>query len=543
MTRTGHGDAGASRAAVDRLWEALVAPPRGIPVAFGNDRRPTDWSAIARSAVGAGTALKRLGVVEREPVGCLLDNSREAAAALLGIWLIGGVVVSLPSPARGVTRDRYASQVARLAASADLRILLAGPRATGYLDPRLSAIPFHAIRGDCGSEAPVLPDPDDVAFVQYSSGSTGTPRGVALTPRAIAAQLDGLTEALALSGEDALASWLPFSHDMGLFGGLLIAWRHAMRAHFSSPERFAGSPRSWLDDCATLPATLTMAPGFALSLAARAAARRWPPRPLELRGCVVGGEQIDYTSLQQAGKALSACGLSAAAWMPAYGLAEATLAATIDAVGAPPRFLDLDPDVLRGVGLTSSTTQARLVSCGPPLPGVRVEIDGGAIGEIVINSPSNATGYYRDPDASARTFTAMGVRTGDLGLVHDGELYVAGRRDELLAVAGRNVFATDIERELLAAGLVKAGRCAVVRGSEGLTLVAEPARGIGPDLRAASRSASEISIATVGARIAECVWLTPGTFPVTPSGKVRRASAAELGVTPDGCERARVRVG
>jgi acyl-CoA synthetase (AMP-forming)/AMP-acid ligase II len=358
-----------------------------------------------------------------------------------------------------------------------------------------------------------------------------------LTASAVAWQLAALERALDIDPEvDTGVAWLPMAHDMGLFGCVLLTYWTSHRLVLGTPERFLTRPHTWLDDCAHFGATVSAAPGFALGFAARAAARRSPP-PLAIRGLVLGGDRIAATMLDRAATALGGI-MPRSALMPAYGLAEVTLAATMTPIGSGPRVAAVDPLALSAgeVAVLDDPRAARIVSAGPPLPGVRVEVGGGGskIGEIRVDSPSLASGYL---GTTAERFSSEGICTGDLGFMLDGELYVTGRSDDLIPVAGRNVYARDIEAGLDELPGVRTGAVAVVdvasdRGVPRLVAVVEP-RDADGDLVRLAHKIDAASRETAGVEIGECVFVPKGRLPKTSSGKIRRFQCREIAAQRD----------
>lgn len=371
-------------------------------------------------------------------------------------------------------------------------------------------------------------------FVQFSSGTTAEPRGVELTGRAIEAQLKRLSDHLAIDPErDVGVMWLPLSHDMGFFGGDVLAWYTGMRGILSPPERFLAQPWTWFEDCAEFGATLTVAPSFAYALAARAARNRPPAGSLSLRVCLTGGELVSMSHLDACAKAFELCGLSLTAFTPAYGLAEATLAVTVAEVCTPPQAVSIDFERLIAGEIAIIERAApgtrELVSCGSPLPDVTVSCDGD-VGELQVTGPSMATGYHGHPELTASRFGADGFRTGDLGLIHDNQLYVVGRTDDRLIVAGRNIDVADLEQEIADHPHVRSGNCVVVDlhtdGQQQIFVVAEAVPGTdGLDLL---RRARTIAARRHGLRIDDVVVLGRGEFPKTPSGKAQRYRCREI---------------
>jgi acyl-CoA synthetase (AMP-forming)/AMP-acid ligase II len=530
------------------LWQAFDSTRghgRQLSVWSSGGFRDLSWEDWRRGAWMACAAAQAAGAGPGTPVACILTNTVEACLALPGIWLAGSHVLSLPLLARGMSLDAYAVQLRRILADSGAELVFAEARFGAALADRLP-VPvgsFESLAGDWDSPAhrPPLSDPappgaDDACYVQYSSGSTSDPRGCVLTTRAISAQLDMLAEALELDpAVEEGVSWLPLSHDMGLFGCLMLSFAKGMRLRLSSPERFLRSPRTWFDDCAAVGATITAGPNVGLELAARAA-KAAPPAPFPMRKCVLGGERVEPGTLSRALAVLEPSGLTPSSLVPAYGLAEAVLAVTMTPVAAPPRTIAVDGEALAAGLLTAADeddpSAVRLVSAGRPLAGVEVSIaDHEPVGEICVSTPSLASGYLNDRDATAERFTADAVRTRDLGFLHDGELYVHGRIDDMLCLHGRNVWARDVETAVGAQTAIRPGSCVLVdvveAGETCLVALAEPATDA-PDGAALAREIRDVARTRCGVVIDSCLILPPGALPKTPSGKIQRYRAREL---------------
>jgi acyl-CoA synthetase (AMP-forming)/AMP-acid ligase II len=359
-----------------------------------------------------------------------------------------------------------------------------------------------------------------------------------LTARAIEAQLDRLADAIDLDPErDWGVSWLPLSHDMGFFGTLMLDWAKGLSGAITPPERFLRSPGTWFEDCARTQATMTVAPNFALGHAARAAETK-PPDRFPMRNCILGGERIEASSLQTALEVLGPSGLESSALAPAYGMAEAVLAVAVTPAGKAPRLLTVDSDALADGRVEPmddpgpSQPVQTLVSSGRPLRDVEVRTDGESEqGEILIRTPSLASGYAGDPQTTAQHFVDGELQSRDLGFVHEGEVYVQGRLDDILVVGGRNVSALDLEASARNSAPVRPGCCAVVDvsrdGKVELVALAE-ARDDAPEPERTAAAIREAAMSTGGVRVDECIILPRGTLPKTPSGKIQRFRCREL---------------
>jgi acyl-CoA synthetase (AMP-forming)/AMP-acid ligase II len=519
------------------LWDSLLSTKgrRGLVTHTGSVAEEHRWDDLVAASEGAAVGLAEVGVERGTPVGLVLTNGVAACTATLGIWLCGGTVVSLPTRTRGETATEYRTGLAGLARQAGAGLVLV--EASQHDDIPADFLASSGLRVRTCEELhrasraePDLPEEDDVVFIQYSSGTTGEPQGCQLSARAIHAQLKGLAEALSLDVDsDRGAMWLPLSHDMGFFGGLLLFWSLGLPGWLSSPGRFVVSPRSWLDECAQFGATLTVAPNFALDLAARAVARRGPSTRLGLRAVIVGGEQVQATTLQRAADALGPFGMRPEALTPAYGLAEATLAVTVGDVDARPTAIELDSHELADGNMVEADGEnhaASLVSVGRPLAGVAVGVaERTDVGELVVRSPSLADGYVGQPEATEERFRNGELRTGDLGFLVDDELYVVGRDDDILVIAGRNIDARRVEQAMCTHPNLRPGDAALVDrhedGRPNLVAYVE-SRSANPDTQHLVQELAESVRAVLPVPVDEWVLLRRGRIPKTPSGKTRR---------------------
>ncbi|MFL5884345.1 MAG: AMP-binding protein, partial [Thermoleophilaceae bacterium] len=413
------------------------------------------WAEMLAEARRMAAGLRDAGVRPGVVLATVLTNSYESVAGLMGAWLAGGAVASLPIPARGMSIEDYAAQLGQLCEQVqspmlvlDEKLLRAVPESLGQQVPIRS---WESLPRDATIEL-TPPEEDDLAFVQYSSGSTRMPKGCMLTARAIGNQLDIVADMVsAVPGDERVVSWLPLSHDMGVFGCLLYSWAWDFELALSTPMRFVYDPLSWFADLSDFRGTLSAGTPSALHVAVRAHRGSGFDGDLAaLRACVIGAERVSIQTLDAASDAFAACGLSRAAWLPAYGLAEATLVVSTIGLDEEPVSIDVDRNALTEGEIREAspavTAATSLVSMGRACDGVEVRLeDPGRLSEILVRSKSLAGGYFGQPELTAERFGDGELRTGDLGFERDGELYVVGRSDDLLSVAGRNVYARGIE--------------------------------------------------------------------------------------------------
>ena len=528
------------------LWDRMVTDAGRARTSLhcwvGDRYQQASWTEVLRDAERMTAGLRRIGVRPGTRVASVLTNGPLAVRGLLAVWLAGGALASLPVPARGMNGEEYLAQLAGINDQLDpVALLLDEAVLAGLPDEvrtRLRARSWESL-ADSGRIDADPPGPDDLAFVQYSSGSTDAPKGCTLTPRAIAAQLDIIDTMLdPRTDRDVGVSWLPLSHDMGLFGCLLSGWCNDVELYLSTPERFMFSPGSWFGDIAEYGGTIAVGSNTALYLAGRSAKRslRGPADCLsQIRACIVGAERVTWETLSGAVDSLGPWGFRAEALMPAYGLAEATLAVTATPIEAAPTRLCLNAAALADGTLVDAADDdpaaAVMVGAGVPCAGVELVLaQPGRLSEIGIRSPSLAGGYFADDARTAQHFVDGVLHPGDLGFVHDGVLYPVGRIDDVISVAGRKVYAREIETAVDGLAGVRRGCSILVGHHEGarfrLTLFMEIQRGA--DYRTLAEQAASVAMAKAAVALDECVFLGRNSLPKTPSGKIQRHRCRQL---------------
>lgn len=508
----------------------------------GFDAAP--WGEVVRDAEAMTAGLRRAGVRPGERVASVLTNGPQAVRGILGAWLAGGTLASLPVPARGMDVEEYARQLIGICEQLDPTVFLIEERMLGLIPEsvreRVSVRSWESLEAS-GTIDPSPPGDDEVAFIQYSSGSTSSPKGCMLTPRAIAAQINLVMEMIeSRPGGEVVVSWLPLSHDMGMFGCLLTPWANDFELYLSPPERFMFSPRTWFGDMAELGGTMTAGTSTALYLGARAySSARLAGDLTRMSVCIIGAEHVEWDTLAYAVELLGPYGFKAQALMPAYGLAEATLAVSATPVADVPRRLSVDARALVDGELREVADDdpcaTDLVSAGPPCRGVELpEASTKKLGEIRVRSPALASGYFADPERTLKHFSDGELLTGDLGFMHEGHLYPVGRLDDVICVGGRNVYTREIETALDALDGVSRGSSTIVEqhgGATGrLTLFLELAATL-DDYRPLARRAASVAMAKAAIALDKCVFLQKGSLPKTPTGKTQRHRCRQMLVT------------
>jgi fatty-acyl-CoA synthase len=480
----------------------------------------------------------------------VLPTSPAFPAAFFGVALAAAVPVPLYPPVRLGALGEYNAATARLLTAVEAVLVLTEPRIAAVLGealerarPRLGARAVGALPAPAGPRSLPAVGPGDLAFIQFSSGSTQDPKPVALTHAAVLAQCAMLEVMLppAPAGQERRGvSWLPLYHDMGLVAGPLLAAHVRGTLALVPPELFLARPSLWLRALSRHRATLTPAPPFALGLCARriGEAEMTGVDLSALQLLTVGGEPIVPATVSAFAARFASAGLDPRAIRPVYGLSEAALAVTFCPPGRLLRVANVDPELLaRG---TVAAGPRPVVSVGVPLPGVEVELrdgDGAPVGEdrlgrIHVRGPSLMSGYFGRPRETAEALSGGWLDTGDLGFVADGELHVSGRVKDVVIVRGANHDAQEFEAGLAGVPGVRPG-CAVAAGflppgaeAEELLVLAErdplaPA----VDDHALEGSVREAVLRGTGVAPHTVALLAPGSLPRTASGKLRRAEA------------------
>ncbi|SCD65308.1 non-ribosomal peptide synthetase/type I polyketide synthase [Streptomyces sp. DvalAA-19] len=409
----------------------------------------------------------------------------------------------------------------------------------------VQALDLDALRRGPVLREPAVAGPDEVAFLQFSSGSTGAPKGVEVTHRAVLANLEQIRAASGLGSGDVVASWMPYFHDMGLIGTHLAPLAARAKQVKIGPLTFAKRPRVWFEVADRHRATVLSAANFALALAVRRVPEEVVGR-LDLssvRLMLVGAEPIAPAVWREFARRMRPAGLDPAAAQPVYGLAEATLAVTFPPPGEVAEPLVLDRAAL-GRGLAVDTVAGpgalELMDVGLPVAGcaVRIVDDGGAelgdrrVGHIMVRGPQLARGYHGLPGASAEVFSDGWLRTGDLGFLREGRLCVTGRHKDVLFLNGRTFHAPDLEAVAAATPGLPPGAPAVVGSTDPVT-GGERVVVFVPWARP-PREAAEV-LERVAARVREALLhddvrvlaLAPRAFPRTTSGKLQRQRLRE----------------
>ncbi len=514
------------------------------------------WNQLAERALATAARLETLGIEPGQRVALVFPTGPEFFDAFFGTVLAGGVPVPLYPPVRLGRLGEYHRQTAAMITAAGARLVLAAAMIKRLLGETMAlARPALGCRtldelGSGGDHhagfCPAAVGPEDLAMVQFSSGTTVDPKPVALSHRAVMAQATILNSFWPdeAGGEPVSGvSWLPLYHDMGLIGCVFPALERPADLTLIGPEAFVTRPALWLRAISRYRARVSPAPNFAYGLCLSKV------RDEELEGvdlscwrvALNGAEAVAPAVLRGFAERFARWGFRPEALTPVYGLSEASLAVTFSALDRPFTARRFDRDALaRGRIARAAADGQEIASVGRPLPGFALKVLGpggdevatGEVGRIWVSGPSLMSGYLGRPEATAAALRDGWLDTGDLGFLWEGELFLVGRAKDVLILRGRNFAPEAVERAVDAVAGARIGcTVAVSRVAEGaaterlLVFVEASREASREELAELAAEAQRAILAATGLTTDEVVVVEAGTLPRTSSGKLRRQEA------------------
>ena len=515
--------------------------------------RPYPFVELRRDALAVAYRLIAQGIAPSDRVALVAETSAEFAALFFGTIYAGAWPVPLPLPTSFGGRETYIEQLRVQLDSCDPALLIYPPELADMAGEAAASAGRRGVDWATFLAAPapetVLPAAasDDVAYLQYSSGSTRFPHGVAITHRALLSNLRAHAVGMALIDSDRCISWLPWYHDMGLVGCFLSPVANQVSVDYLKTEDFARRPLAWLDLISRNAGTsISYSPTFGYDICARRmssqtkASDRFDLSRWRLAGN--GADMIRPDVMQNFVDAFADAGFSASAFLPSYGLAEATLAVSIMPPGEGIAVELVEETQLSGVPAGEDRPQRfrAIVNCGKPVRDMRVEIreeDGTplperAIGKLWCSGPSLMQGYFRDPESTDACLVDGWLDTGDMGYLSDGYVYIVGRAKDMIIVNGRNHWPQDIEWAVEQLPGFKAGDIAAFAittpGGEETPAVLVQCRSSDGDDRRRLREEIRDRVRAVTGMNCVIELIPPRSLPRTSSGKLSRAKARNL---------------
>jgi len=522
----------------------------------GTLRCSLPYRVLRQGALDLARRMVHAGLRPGDRVGIVAETSPDVVMAFFACQYAGLIPALMPLPSAFGGRDAYVAHISRLTLVARASALFVPESIRDWLAPfaqeaGLKAFGPVAALAEAPDAPTELPPPgeDEIAYLQFSSGSTRFPAGIAVTHRALMANIRAiLMHGLQVKADDRAVSWLPLYHDMGLVGFLLAPLAGQVTVDLLSPQEFARRPHLWLRLISMNRGTLSYSPSFGYELCVRRGRREVAAgQELDLsswRVAGIGGDIIRPHVLQRFAETFAADGFRAESFVPSYGMAEATLAISFAPLGTGVRTDTVDLDTLEREAIAAPATDqsARVrgfAFCGAPLPGTEVEIrdaagsllPDGRVGHVLVRGPGLMSGYDGRPEESASVLSPDGwLDTGDLGYRLDGQIVLTGRSKDLIIVNGRNVWPQDLEWSVeQALPAVRSGGAAAFSveedGTEQVVLLVE-ARGR-PEGAERERLVTD-AVGTLRARHgveARVVLVPPGDLPRTSSGKLSRTRA------------------
>jgi fatty-acyl-CoA synthase len=540
------------------LGEALDYAARGkrglnFHDARGTLAQPYRYAALRRDALANAHRLIAAGIRPGDRIALVAETSAPFAAMFFGAIYAGAWPVPLPLPTSFGGRESYIDQLAVQLGSSDPKLLLypAELASMAHAAAEAGGVEGATFEDFAAREAPAGPLPqatkDDIAYLQYSSGSTRFPHGVAITHEALLENLAAHGHGMLLRPTDRCISWLPLYHDMGLVGCFLSPVANQVSTDYLKTEDFARRPLAWLDLISrNAGTTLSYSPTFGYDICARRISSstdvrgRFDLSRWRLAGN--GADMIRPDVMQAFVDAFAPAGFDAHAFTPSYGLAEATLAVSIMPPGEGIVVELVEETQLSGGDIHAHRPQRyrAIVNCGKPVRGMTIEIreeDGTplpekAIGKVWCSGGSVMVGYFRDQDATDACMVDGWLDTGDMGYLSDGYIYIVGRAKDMIIVNGRNHWPQDIEWAVEQLPGFKAGDIAAFAittpGGEETPAVLVQCRTSDQGERTRLRDLIREKVRAITGMNCVIELVPPRTLPRTSSGKLSRAKARTL---------------
>lgn len=540
-------------------WHARNHPQRPHVYLYGDGEEPETitYATLLDGARALAAGLQAGGLMPGQTVAIMLPTGRDYLFSFFGILLAGAVPVPIYPPLRPSQIEDHLRRHAGILANAQVVLLITvaeAGRVARLLKAQVDTLREVAtpaqLASSSGSFAGQVLHGDEIAFLQYTSGSTGQPKGVILTHDNLLANIRAMGEAVQADSTDVFISWLPLYHDMGLIGAWLGSLYHGLPLVLMSPLAFLSRPARWLWTIHRHRGTLTAAPNFAYELCLR----KVEDHDLEgldlgsLRMACNGAEPVSPNTVRRFSERFAPCGFRPGVMAPVYGLAEAAVGLAFPPPDRGPLIdrIRRDPFAASGRALVPAAAEEphalEFVACGRPLPGYQIRIVDSAgteladrqEGRLEFRGPSATSGYLRNTEATRRLFDGEWLDTGDLAYVADGDIYLTGRVKDIIIRGGRNIYPHEVEEAVGEVPGIRKGCVAVfgspdpVAGTERLIVVAETRDQEPAALETLQDQVRTVVTDLLGMSPDDALLAPPHSVLKTSSGKIRRAAVCGL---------------
>ena len=517
--------------------------------------RQISYRDLWQGAMAYAAGLAASGLMPGQTVAIMLPTSKEYLFCFYGTLLAGGIPVPLYPPARLTTIEDHLTRHVGVLKSCGAALMVTIPEAkpiAWLLRAQVETLRAVMVPADFpasdGGFTPVKASGGQIGFLQYTSGSTGQPKGVVLTHANLLANVRAMGKAVSATSSDVFVSWLPLYHDMGLIGGCFATMYWSFPVVLMSPLAFLARPSQWLRAVHRHRGTMSGGPNFCYELCLR----RIPDHELEgidlssWRFAFNGAEPVSTETMTGFSEKMAKWGFNKNAMTPVYGLAEASVGLAFTPPGTPWQVDLLDRDHFSRTGEAVAASEndpapLKVVACGSPIPdhdlrvvdGAGLELPDRSEGSLQFRGPSATSGYYRNPEATKQLFDGEWVNTGDRAYLSDGVLYITGREKDIIIRGGRNISPYELEEAVGDIPGVRRGCVAVfgsmhpTSGTERIVVLAETRQQDASADESIKRRINDLALNLIGAPVDDIVLAPPHTVPKTSSGKIRRVAARD----------------
>ncbi|MGB5218335.1 MAG: AMP-binding protein [Smithella sp.] len=548
-----------ARTLVDALnWHVEHHPDRPHIRLYSDedDGETITYRELADGARAAAAGLQEKGLLPGEAVSIMLPTSREYFLTFLGILLAGGIPVPIYPPFRMNQLEDHLRRHSAILNNCGAKIMVIIPEAKRFaqvlkaqVESMHTLVTFPELTAGKTAYVNFIPAMNDIAFLQYTSGSTGNPKGVVLTHANLLANVRALGEVVQIKSTDVIISWLPLYHDMGLIGTWLSSLYFAALLVVMSPLSFISRPQRWLWAIHRYRGTISAAPNFAYELCLKRLTEN-DLQGLDLSSWRIacnGAEPVSPETVENFCRQFGRYGFKRTTLMPVYGLAECSVGLAFPPLDRGPLVDRIDRDVFVNTGRAVLSTESdenvlRFVACGHPLPDHEVRIvDAAGLelperceGKLHFRGPSATSGYYHNEEETKKLFDGDWLDSGDMAYIAGGDIFITGRKKDIIIRAGRNIYPQELEEAVGKVAGIRKGNVVVfasldkVNQTEKLVVMAETREENPGKLNALRQEINTLAMDLVGTTADEVVLAPPGTVLKTSSGKIRRAGNRAL---------------